>query len=182
MIRINLLPTKKLRKQLGIKQELLLSGLIFVFVVIILGLLWMWQSTTIERLTLQQNEKQQKLDQIKKVVNEVEQFKKDKELYEQKINIIKDLEAQQIGPVHILDELSVNIPDKLWFESMALKGNSLTLSGNAFANISIVDFVNNLKRSPYFQNVQLLESKSSDKKDIRVYVFKLSANVTVPKK
>ncbi|OIP64330.1 MAG: hypothetical protein CO150_03955 [Nitrospirae bacterium CG_4_9_14_3_um_filter_53_35] len=182
MIRINLLPTKKLRKQLGIKQELLLSGLIFVFVVIILGLLWMWQSTTIERLTLQQNEKQQKLDQIKKVVNEVEQFKKDKELYEQKINIIKDLEAQQSGPVHILDELSVNIPDKLWFESMALKGNSLTLSGNAFANISIVDFVNNLKRSPYFQNVQLLESKSSDKKDIRVYVFKLSANVTVPKK
>ncbi len=182
MIRINLLPTKKLRKQLGIKQELLLSGLTFVFIIIILGLFWMWQSKTIERLTFEKDQKQQKLDQIKKVVTEVEQFKKDKELYEQKINIIKDLEAQQSGPVHILDELSINVPDKLWFESMALKGNSLTLSGYAFANIAIVDFVNNLKRSPYFQNVQLLESKLSEKKDVRVYAFKLSTNVAVPKK
>ncbi|MEK6775735.1 MAG: PilN domain-containing protein [bacterium] len=182
MIRINLLPTKKLRRELGIRQELLLSGLIFVFIIVVLGLVWMWQSKTMESLTARKNEKQQKLDQIKKVVTEVEQFKKDKELYEQKINIIKDLEAQQSGPVHILDELSVNLPDKIWFESMTLKGNVITVSGSAFANIAIVDFVNNLKRSPYFQNVQLLESKLSDKKDVRVYAYKLSANMSVPKK
>jgi type IV pilus assembly protein PilN len=147
MIKINLLPTKKIRKQLGIKQELLLSGLLLVLLVICLGLLWTLQNTKIDHLVVQKTQHQQELEKLKKVVAEVEQFKKDKELYEQKINIIKDLEAKQSGPVHILDELSLNIPDKLWFRKLTMKGDLLTLAGSAFANISIVDFVNNLKRS-----------------------------------
>jgi len=182
MIKINLLPTKKMRKALGIKQELLLSGLLLVLLGILLGLLWGWQTNRVENLTMQKNEKKQKLDQLKKVVAEVEQFKKDKALYEQKIQIIQDLEAKQSGPVHVLDELSLDITDKLWFQSLSLKGDTLTLSGSAFANISIVDFINNLKRSPYFQNVQLLESKLSGKESARVYMYKLSASVTSPKK
>ncbi len=181
MIRINLLPTKKIRKQLGIKQELLAAGLFLVLVMIILGLLWSSQTGKIEQLTMQKNQKQQKLDQLKKIVAEVEQFKKDKALYEQRIQIIKDLEAQQSGPVHVLDELSLNVPDQLWFDKMTLKGSALTISGAAFANISIVDFINNLKRSPYFQNVQLMESKLSKKGNIRFYNYKLSASVTIPK-
>ncbi len=182
MIRINLLPTKKIRKQLGIKQEILAAGLFLVLIVIVLGLVWVGQTSKIGQLTTQKNQKQQKLDQLKKIVAEVEQFKKDKALYEQRIKIIKDLEAQQSGPVHVLDELSLNVPEKLWFQSMTLKGSALTISGSAFANISIVDFINNLKRSPYFQNVQLMESKLSGKGDIRVYNYKLSANITIPRK
>lgn len=182
MIRINLLPAKKMRKTLGIKQELLLSGLLLALLCILLGLVWGWQEGRVEALTVQKNEKQRQLDQLKKVVAEVEQFKKDKALYEQKIQIIQDLEAKQSGPVHILDELSLNITDKLWFDSLSLQGETLTLSGSAFANIAIVDFINNLKRSPYFQNVQLLESKLAGSKEGRVYVFKLSANVASPKK
>ncbi len=181
MIKINLLPTKKARKTLGVKQELLVNGLLLILIMIVLGVLWTWQNKDVARLEAQKKEKTQQLDQLKKVVAEVEQFKKDKELYEQKIQIINDLEAQQSGPVHILDELSLNIPDKLWYETLTLKGSTLTLSGSAFANIAIVDLINNMKRSPYFQNVQLIESKLSTKKDARVYVYKLSANVTMPK-
>jgi type IV pilus assembly protein PilN len=182
MIRINLLPTKKKRKQLGIKQELILTGLLLVLVSILLGLLWSWQNHQVERLTLDKNQKQRELEQLKKVVAEVEQFKKDKQQYELKIKIIKELENQQSGPVHVLDELSLNLPEKLWLQSLSVKGNLLTLSGSAFANISIVDFINNLKNSPYFQNVQLLESKANSKENYRVYVYKLSANVTLPAK
>lgn len=182
MIKINLLPTKKIRKQLGLKQELLLSGLLLLLVVICLSLLWNMQDNNIERLTLQKNRQQQELDKLKKVVAEVEQFKKDKGLYEQKINIIKDLEAQQSGPVHVLDELSLNVPGKLWFRSLTMKGNALTLSGSAFANIAIVDFVNNLKKSPYFQDVQLRESKRTKQAKTSVYAYTLSARITIPKK
>ena len=182
MIKINLLPTKKARKTLGIKQELIMSGLFLVLLMMIMGLLWSYQNGKVEQLTLQKNQKTKELDQLKKIVAEVEQFKKDKSLYEQKIQIIEDLEAQQSGPVHVLDEQSLSLPDKLWFNSMTLKGQTLTISGSAFANISIVDFVNNLKRSPYFQNVQLLESKLTGKDNIRVYVYKLSSTITIPKK
>jgi len=181
MIKINLLPTKKTRKTLGVKQELLVNGFLLILIMIVLGVLWTWQNKDVARLETQKAEKTQQLDKLKKVVAEVEQFKKDKELYEQKIQIINDLEAQQSGPVHIIDELSLNIPDKLWYETLTLKGSTLTISGSAFANIAIVDLINNMKRSPYFQNVQLIESKLSRKKDSRVYVYKLSANVTMPK-
>jgi len=182
MIRINLLPTKKIRKQMGLKQELLLGFLLLVLTGVLLGLVWVWQSNRVERLTLDRNQKKQRLAQLKETVAEVERFKKDKELYEQRIAIIHDLEAQQSGPVHVLDELSLNIPDKLWFDSLSLKGKALTVTGKAFANIAIVDFVNNLKRSPYFQNVTLLESKVSTKAKVRVYEFKLTATVTMPKR
>jgi type IV pilus assembly protein PilN len=181
MIKINLLPTKKTRKTLGVKQELLVNGFLLILIMIVLGVLWTWQNKDVARLETQKAEKTQQLDKLKKVVAEVEQFKKDKELYEQKIQIINDLEAQQSGPVHIIDELSLNIPDKLWYETLTLKGSTLTISGSAFANIAIVDLINNMKRSPYFQNVQLIESKLSTKKDSRVYIYKLSANVTMPK-
>ncbi len=182
MIKINLLPTKKIRKQLGVKQELLLSGLLLLLVVICLALLWNMQNNNINQLTLQKNRHQQELEKLKKVVAEVEQFKRDKELYEQKINIIKDLETQQSGPVHVLDELSLNVPDKLWFSALSMKGDVLTLSGTAFANISIVDFVNNLKGSPYFQDVQLRESKGTKQDKTRVYAYTLSTHVSIPRK
>ncbi|NOY53688.1 MAG: PilN domain-containing protein [Deltaproteobacteria bacterium] len=182
MIKINLLPTRKIRKRLGVKQELILSGLLLLLVLICETLLWNMQSNHIERLTLQKNRQQQELNNLKKVVAEVEQFKRDKKLYEQKINIIKDLEAQQSGPVHVLDELSLDVPDKLWFRSLSMKGNHLTLSGLAFANISIVDFINNLKKSPYFQNVQLKESKRTKQNKTRVYAYTLTARISIPKK
>jgi type IV pilus assembly protein PilN len=182
MIKINLLPTKKARKKLGIKQELLATGLFLLLAMILLGLLWSYQDSKVQRLTVQKNQQTKELDRLKKIVAEVEQFKKDKALYEQKIQIIEDLEAQQSGPVHVLDELSLNLPDKLWLDTMTLQGNTITISGSAFANISIVDFINNLKRSAYFQNVQLLESKLTGKDSARIYVYKLSSNVTIPKK
>jgi len=182
MIKINLLPTKKIRKRIGLKQELLLSGLLLLLVLICEALLWNMQSHHIETLSLQKNRQQQELNHLKKVVAEVNRFKKDKKLYEQKIKIIKDLEAQQSGPVHVLDELSLNVPDKLWFRSLSMKGNYLTLSGSAFANISIVDFINNLKKSPYFQDVQLKESKRSGRNKSPVYAYTLSTRITIPKK
>lgn len=182
MILINLLPTKKKKKQLGIKQELLLAGLLLALTAVLLGLAWSWQNRTVEQLTLAKGDKQRTLEQLKKVVAEVEQFKRDKQQYEMKIKIIKELENQQSGPVHVLDELSLNLPEKLWLESLSLKGSLLTLSGAAFANISIVDFINNLKNSPYFQNVQLIESKLSTKEKYRFYAYKLTATVTLPEK
>ncbi len=180
MIRINLLPVKKTRKQLGIKQELLLSGLILLLVVILLGLVWSWQGHKVERLTLEKSRKEQELKRLKKVVAEVERFKKDKAVYEQKIKIIKELENRQNGPVHVLDELSLNLPDQLWFNSLSLQGDLLTLAGSAFANIAIVNFINRLKSSSFFQGVQLLESKQINRDKVKVYSFRLSARVTVP--
>jgi type IV pilus assembly protein PilN len=182
MIKINLLPTRKIRKHLGMKQELLLSGLLLLLVFICLAFLWNMQNKSIGKLTLQKNQHQQQLDKLKKIVAEVEQFKKDKQIYEQKIKIIKDLEALQSGPVHVLDELSLNVPDKLWFRTLSMKGDVLTLSGLAFANISIVDFVNNLKGSPYFQDVKLRESKRAKEKNMRIYAYTLSTRISIPKK
>ncbi len=180
MIKINLLSRKERRKSRGVKQELLLSAVLLLIVAVGLGFLWSWQNRKVEKLTLEQTQKQQQLDQLKKVVAEVEQFKKDKALYEQKIDVIAQLEKQQGGPVHLLDELSLNITDNLWFNNLSLNGDRLTISGSAFANISIVDFVNNLKNSPYFAGVNLQESKLAGNQGARVYVYTLNSSVTVP--
>ncbi len=182
MIKINLLSRKERRKSRGVKQELMLSAVLLLIVAVGLGFLWSWQNRKVDKLTLEQTQKQQQLDQLKKVVAEVEQFKKDRALYEQKIDIIAQLEEQQSGPVHLLDQLSLNITDNLWFKTLSLNGDQLTVAGAAFANISIVDFVNNLKHSPHFQNVQLQESKLAGEKDGRVYVYTLNSQVTMPKK
>ena len=60
---------------------------------------------------------------------------------------------------------------------MDIKASNISLSGYAFTNSNVVEFVNNMKRSQLFTGVFLVESKEAKVENINVYQFKLKFNI-----
>jgi type IV pilus assembly protein PilN len=177
MIKINLLPYQKaakVRRQQAMEVQYLFAGIIFVVFVLALGFYWWTLNQKIVELTKNRDNMTTQLVALKKKVKEVKDVEAKKKLVESKINIIAQLKKNQQGPVHVLDELSRYLPDRVWLVSLTQKGDSFDLEGRATTNFEIVDYVNNLKSSSYISDITLLESRQTAEGGLLIYNFKLN--------
>ena len=94
----------------------------------------------------------QRLEDIRK---KGEEYKARKAELARKIDLITTLKKQQAVPVHILDQISKNLPDFLWLESMSVNSNAIKISGKATSYNAVTNFYNNLSDSGYFGTVVL---------------------------
>ena len=82
----------------------------------------------------------------------VQQLSKRKELVDRKRQVIKDLQNDRDSVVRMLALLSIQVPpQKMWFDKLSQTGNAVTLEGVAQSNEAIVEFMRNLKSSPYIE-------------------------------
>lgn len=82
----------------------------------------------------------------------VEKAKKDelerkRKSFQDQVNLIERLKAEQGGPVHMLDEISKALPDFVWLTGLTQSGAAIKIAGEASNNNSIADFLNNLQRA-----------------------------------
>lgn len=79
-----------------------------------------------------------------------------------------------MGPVKVLDHVSQSLdPLKLWLVRVGVNGQSIDLEGRALTNDDVVEFVNNLRRTDYFTDITLLESRAATESKVSLYQFKL---------
>ena len=159
MVKINLLPIRlELRKKALVEHVVLLALCIFLLLIFE----WFVQATiTAQRESLVREVAATKLE-IKKLTaeaGEIENFKQQKQELEKKLDVIQDLNAKKTGPVEVLDELSLIIPDKAWITSLSNKGDSMVLEGQALDNTTIATFMKQLQSSKHFDNVTLVLSQ-----------------------
>ncbi|HLG21902.1 MAG TPA: PilN domain-containing protein [Candidatus Manganitrophaceae bacterium] len=176
MIKINLLPsqkTKKTKRKIEIQSQLILASVILSIAILILGYIWILLNEKVDGLNAEKTKLTSDLTALKAKVKEVENYERDKKVVEEKIKIIERLRKNQSIPVHLLDEVSRSMPDRVWLMNMNEQGGTIDLEGKATTNSEIVDFINNLKKSPFFKDVQILESRQSLEEQIAVYTFKL---------
>jgi type IV pilus assembly protein PilN len=95
------------------------------------------------------------IENLKKVLKQVDEFQVKKQALEKKVEVISNLKRQQRVPVHLLDQISRQIPDYLWLESMEEKESGISLKGRATNYNAVSNFYNNLKDSPFFTEVTL---------------------------
>ena len=95
-------------------------------------------------------------------------------MLEEKNRIIDELEKSRVGPVKVLDHVSESLePVKVWLVRVTVNGKDIDLEGRAATNDDVVEFVNNLRRTDYFANINLQESKAAVESQLNVYQFKL---------
>jgi type IV pilus assembly protein PilN len=93
---------------------------------------------------------------------------------EDKNRIIDELEKSRVGPVKVLDHVSQSLePLKVWLVRVAVTGKEIDLEGRAATNDDVVEFVNNLRRTDYFMNINLQESRAAVESQLNIYQFKL---------
>ena len=183
MIRINLLPTKRARKpvtlQLGVGSNLLVGVGIVVAVFLLEGLTWYWLNAKTHSLQQEKLSAEKELVLLRKKVKEVENYEKDKKTFENRIAVIQQLKKNQRGPVRILDRISYELPEGVWLTSLSQAGQGINLDGMAMTNEALVRYVNNLKQSKLFTDVQLIESRQATESNVPVYKFQMTFNVNM---
>ena len=172
MIRVNLLLTDR-HGHAGPDLRHLASAVggisVLLVVLVALGIHYV---STMSGLRAEERRQEEILRKQKQQLAEIDKFKAEKKEYEEKIAVIDRLKERQQGPVHILDEISRRLPDKVWLTALEQKGSSVTIKGNSLTIGDIVAFVNHLKQSKYFSNeLEIKESSQTKISDQEVYNF-----------
>lgn len=113
-------------------------------------------------------EKQRQLAAIKLQVDALELKRS---TFQQKVDLIEKLKAEQSGPVHMLDEISKALPDFVWLNGMDQAGTTVRFNGQSNGLTSVADFISGLERSGWFPNVDLASSTSDEKTQLVTYAL-----------
>ena len=182
MIKINLLPVKRAAKKAKVPVDTAMFQLVVglgIVLVFVGACGYRWQML-VDEVTLKTQIKESKtreLEVLKKKVQEVEDYEKNKRLLEDKNRIIEQLRKNQGGPVRLLDYLSQSLdPLKIWLSTV--DGDvQVAITGKALTNDDIVQFIRNLQQSGYFIDVMLEESRQSAEEGLIIYLFRLRMSV-----
>jgi type IV pilus assembly protein PilN len=169
MIRINLLAVERsttkrtsssTRAAMTPTQKVTIgAGLILGATVLGVGL-WFWSlRTESARLDQEIAQAETQTQQLRSVLAQVQKFETRKAQLQQRVTLIEQLRKGQQGPVHLIDEVSKSVPDRLWLIAMSQQGDAFTFEGQTTSLTSLSDFVSNLEASAWFKRpVEILDS------------------------
>jgi type IV pilus assembly protein PilN len=179
MIRINLLPKGERQKKPTTVRGNVFVVLGLVCLVAILGLVWVNLRMQISDLNKEIEQTQAELLKYQTIAKEVEKYKADKKNLEEKLASIDRLKAGQVGPVHMLDEVSQHIPQGVWLTSLNNSASRLTLQGYSFSNFAIADFMTRLAKSPSarFNDVDLTYAEQTKIGKVPIEKFEITCTI-----
>ncbi len=177
MIKINLLLTRKDKKKVGIKKEFIILFLSVGLLVILLAALHWKIGKEKEEMVAQISETKKEIARYRSLANEVTKAKEAQKTLQDKLNVINSLRKGKEIPVRILDEISVDKPEKLHLDLMKKEGAKLGIEGIALDDETIVQFMTNLKKSKLFKNVDLVVSEQIEQNKIKLKKFILSCEI-----
>ena len=168
MIRINLLAVergpavkKKVAPAVTAAQRVTIgASLILLATVLVIGW-WFWSlrkaSADLDAAIASAEVETQ---QLRTVLAQVQKFETRKAQLQQRVTLIEQLRRGQTAPVHVLDEISKALPDRLWLVSMGQRGADFTMEGRTTSLTGLTDFVANLEASTWFKKpVEILDSQ-----------------------
>ena len=120
--------------------------------------------------------------QLRSVLAQVQKFETQRAQLQQRVTLIEQLRQGQTGPVHVLDEISTAIPERLWLTELSQTVDVLTINGNTTSLTGVSDFVANLEASGWFKRpVDIVDTQmSQDAKTGDLVKFSVKATINNP--
>ncbi len=160
MIRINLLPFRAARKKENIRRQLMIYGLSVALLFTLMGYTLFQLTSTLSELKEERADIEVKLKSHEQTIKKIAELEKKIREIRAKLEVIRELERNKTGPVHVLDEIAMAVPkEKLWLSSMKETKGTLTLAGTAMDNETVALFMTNLEKSEYISGVDLQSAK-----------------------
>jgi Tfp pilus assembly protein PilN len=188
MIRINLLGRLRPKAQRAtVPLEATLQYVLLAIALVVSGgalyghfLLLDRENTKVAAHIVKQNGEKARLTQLKV---QVDNFQKQKDVLQQRIGVIEALQRNRTGGQELLEAIAntVSRTDTLWLTNVDRKGDGLTINGSAGSLNAIANYITQLKRSGYFQTVEIKEShQDSSNKAVQIFVFTLTTTFGLP--
>jgi Tfp pilus assembly protein PilN len=188
MIRINLLgqARPKAAKQavpLEATVQILFACVAVGLAFVILGITYYQQKRQLDdtnkRIAALKAEKAS-LQQIK---TDVDKFESEKSVLQQRIDVIETLQKNRSGAQDMMEMVANTVVrvDSLWLTTIDRKGDTLQLSGDAGSITAVANFITELKKSGYFQQVEIKNTKENDLlPGVETYGFEMTVSITPP--
>ena len=188
MIRINLLAVERTAARRTVSvipaAQRVTIGATLILLGTALGVGWWFWSLRQTSHQLDQNIARAEIEtqQLRSVLAQVQKFETRKAQLQQRVTLIEQLRRGQTGPVHVLDEISKAVPDRLWLTEMSQKGQDITLAGMTTSLTGVSDLVANLEGSTWFKKpVDIIDSEmSNDPKRGELVKFSVKATINNP--
>jgi len=177
MIKINLLLARKERKKVGIRKEFIVLILSIVLLVVGLGVIQYLLEKERDDTLAQISNTKKEIAYYKSLTTEVTKAKEAQKTLQEKLNIINSLRKAKSGPAKVLDELSIDKPEKIHLESVKKEGSKLGIEGIAMDDETIANFMTNLRKSKLFKNVDLIVSEQIEQSKLKLKKFILSCEI-----
>ncbi|HUL21647.1 MAG TPA: PilN domain-containing protein [Thermodesulfobacteriota bacterium] len=177
MIKINLLLARKEKKRGGAKKEFIVLILSVVLLLAIFIFIQWGLNKKIEDTMAQNSQKKQEIAKYKSLTTEVEKKKQEQKMLQNRLDIINALRKDKAKAAMVLDELSIDKPEKLQLESLKKDGAKLGIEGVALDDETIANFMTNLRKSKLFKNVDLVVSEQIEQSKMKVKKFVLSCEI-----
>lgn len=177
MIRINLVPQDEARRQAARQRDQQFGILAVVLLVAVIGIAEFITQRDADEVQREADLYQDQLAELTKKYQETVLLERRQKQLESKLKTIDILERQTRGPVRVLADLGEATPEKLWLTEMRETGGAAVLSGRGLDNQTVALFMRNLEHSPYFANVELVETKQVEDGKAKLKEFAIRSSV-----
>jgi type IV pilus assembly protein PilN len=185
MIRINLLgqARPKAAKQAvpveaTVRVLMLIGALAAAFIV--LFVVYVGQNKELTATKQKISDLQAEKARLQQVKAQVTAFESEKLVLQTRINVIEELQKGRTGGQELLTAVASTVArtDGVWLTSLSKTGNTLTLDGEASSVNAVANFITQMKRSGYFDKIEIKEAKENDlEKSVQTFAFTMSAEI-----
>ncbi len=188
MIRINLLGQARPK---AAKQAVPLEATVqILFACVAVGLAFVILGITYYQQKRQLDETQKRIQALKnekaslqQVKADVDKFESEKAVLQQRIDVIETLQKNRSGAQDMMEMVANTVVrvDSLWLTSIDRKGSALEVQGEAGSINAVANFITELKKSGYFQDVEIKNTKENDLlPGVETYGFVMTVNIALP--
>jgi type IV pilus assembly protein PilN len=174
MIKINLLPVRAAKK----KETAIQQISIFCFSIVLVGMIVLaLYGLKLGQISSAQNDiaaANVKINELKTKIGKLEELKKFKEQVKKKLDVLSQLRKNKTGPAQRLATLSDITPEKLWLTAYAESNENVRLSGIAYTEDLIAQFMRSVQASNDYTGVELVVSEQREISGTKLKSFELS--------
>nr|WP_314901507.1 PilN domain-containing protein [uncultured Deefgea sp.] len=178
MIRINLLPHRE-QKRIA-RQRRYVSMLIVSFLaaagVVLAG--YMVLSAKIDTQADRNQFLTEENAKLDREIAEIDKLKSEKQALLDRKKIVERLQSNRTETVHLLDQLTRQVPEGVYLKDVKQTNDQLVLIGYAQSNARVSTLMRNLNDSPTFEQPLLIEAKSATVGNQRLSEFTLNVKLT----
>ena len=158
MILINLLPHREAaRKQ---RRDVFNLSMLAAFLIggVIAGAIYLWFQTRISDQQAQNRVLHSEITRLEGQIKDIAGLESEIAALRARQQAVEDLQADRNVPVHLMTELSKQLPDGVYVASMRQENQNVTVQGVAQSNERVSELLRNLgNNTPWFSKPELVE-------------------------
>lgn len=97
----------------------------------------------------------EQINNKQQIIQSYADFESDFRFLQKQLSTIQGLRKEQLQTKQLMEEIATLTPIDVYFSDLTISGNKASFTANALSEAGLATFINNLKRSGHFSNLEI---------------------------